>query len=212
MHARKAAQNHIHEHGGGSYSDRKRQALFDALNALPCPGARAHPPPTKAGGSPPAPSRVPPPPTTTVPHVHEGVLIERYVADLDPVISAVAAPRSRQPELAGAAGLWPIHPERWSISLCWLDTLLSRGQIAHQSPFPGQVKKRLRPRNRTPHQPTRRAPPRLGGGWAFRSSCCSDSHRPSGTTVLPRLTAWPARRCGPTSIILGFIAPSAMPC
>jgi len=133
LHTVKATANHIHEHGGEFVFPVKenRQALFDALNALPWTQVPVACTATDKGHGRittrtiqvlPAPDDLP------FPHVNQVFLIERYVTDLHgQPISAVAAlgVASPEPELANAADLAGYVREQWSIeSLHWLrDTL-----------------------------------------------------------------------------------------
>jgi predicted transposase YbfD/YdcC len=133
LHTVKATANHIHEHGGEFVLPVKenRQALFDALNALPWAQVPVACTATDKGHGRittrtiqvlPAPGDLP------FPHVNQVFLIERYVTDLrGQPISAVAAlgVASPEPELADAADLAGYVREQWSIeSLHWLrDTL-----------------------------------------------------------------------------------------
>jgi predicted transposase YbfD/YdcC len=133
LHTVKATANHIHEHGGEFVFPVKenRQALFDALNALPWAQVPVACTATDKGHGRittrtiqvlPAPDDLP------FPHVNQVFLIERYVTDLHgQPISAVAALgiASPEPELANAADLAGYVREQWSIeSLHWLrDTL-----------------------------------------------------------------------------------------
>ncbi len=133
LHTVKATANHIHEHGGEFVFPVKenRQALFDALNALPWARVPVACTATDKGHGRittrtiqvlPAPDDLP------FPHVSQVFLIERYVTDLHgQPISAVAAlgVASPEPELANAADLAGYVREQWSIeSLHWLrDTL-----------------------------------------------------------------------------------------
>jgi predicted transposase YbfD/YdcC len=133
LHTVKATANHIHEHGGEFVLPVKenRQALFDALNALPWAQVPVACTATGKGHGRittrtiqvlPAPGDLP------FPHVNQVFLIERYVTDLrGQPISAVAAlgVASPEPELADAADLAGYVREQWSIeSLHWLrDTL-----------------------------------------------------------------------------------------
>lgn len=133
LHAVKATAEFIHDAGGEFVLPVKenRQALFDALDALPwarVPIARTA---TDRGHGRittrtiqvlPAPEDLP------FPHVKQVMLIERYVTDLHgSPVSAVAAlgVASPAPERVSAAGLaWHVR-EQWAIeSLHWLrDTL-----------------------------------------------------------------------------------------
>jgi predicted transposase YbfD/YdcC len=133
LHTVKATANHIHEHGGEFVFPVKenRQALFDALNALPWARVPVACTATDKGHGRittrtiqvlPAPDDLP------FPHVNQVFLIERYVTDLHgQLVSAVAAlgVASPEPELANAVDLAGYVREQWSIeSLHWLrDTL-----------------------------------------------------------------------------------------
>ena len=129
LHTVKATANHIHEHAGEFVFPVKenRQALFDALNALPWARVPVACTATDKGHGRittrtiqvlPAPGDLP------FPHVSQVFLIERHVTDLHgQPVSAVAAlgVASPQPELADAAGLAGYVREQWSIeSLHWL--------------------------------------------------------------------------------------------
>jgi predicted transposase YbfD/YdcC len=133
LHTVKATADHIHDHGGEFVFPVKqnRQALFDALDALPWDQAPvAHTATDKGHGRIttrtiqvlPAPGDLP------FPHVSQVFLIERYVTSLHgQPISAVAAlgVASLKPEQAGPADLARYVREQWSIeSLHWIrDTL-----------------------------------------------------------------------------------------
>jgi predicted transposase YbfD/YdcC len=133
LHTVKATADHIHQRGGHFVLPVKenRQALFDALDALPCNDAPiAHRAVDKGHGR--ITTRtihvLPAPPNLPFPHVNQVFLIERYVHDRHGrPLCAVAAfgvasptPDQANPEdLAGYVG------EQWSIeSLRWIrDTL-----------------------------------------------------------------------------------------
>jgi predicted transposase YbfD/YdcC len=133
LHTVKATANYIHDHGGEFVFPVKenRQALFDALDALPWGQVPIAATATDKGHGRittrtiqvlPAPEDLP------FPHVSQVFLIERYVTDLHgQPVSAVAAlgVASPEPGQANAAGLAGYVREQWSIeSLHWLrDTL-----------------------------------------------------------------------------------------
>jgi predicted transposase YbfD/YdcC len=133
LHPVKATANHIHEHGGEFVLPVKenRQALFDALDALPWGQVPiAHTATDKGHGRIttrtiqvlPAPDNLP------FPHVSQVFLIERHVTDLaGKPVSAVAAlgVASPEPGRADPAALAGYVREQWSIeSLHWIrDTL-----------------------------------------------------------------------------------------
>jgi predicted transposase YbfD/YdcC len=140
LHTVKATANHIHEHGGEFVFPVKenRQALFDALNALPWAQVPVACTATGKGHGRittrtiqvlPAPDDLP------FPHVNQVFLIERYVTDLHgQPISAVAAlgVASPEPELANAADLAGYVREQWSIeSLHWLRDTLYQEDKSH---------------------------------------------------------------------------------
>ncbi|MGH4026029.1 MAG: ISAs1 family transposase, partial [Pseudonocardiaceae bacterium] len=148
LHTVKATANHIHEHGGQFVLPVKenRQALFDALDALPWTDVPiAHRSIDKGHGRIttrtiqvlPAPENLP------FPHVNQVFLIERYVSDSDgQPISAVAAlgVASPQPDQTNPATLASYVREQWSIeSLHWIrDTLYQEDK--------SQIKTRSGPR------------------------------------------------------------------
>ena len=133
LHTVKATADHIHEHGGEFVFPVKgnRQALFDALDALPWGQVPVACTATDKGHGRittrtiqvlPAPADLP------FPHVSQVFLIERYVTDLHGrPVSAVAAlgVASLEPGLASPADLARYVREQWSIeSLHWIrDTL-----------------------------------------------------------------------------------------
>jgi predicted transposase YbfD/YdcC len=133
LHTVKATANHIHEHGGEFVLPVKenRQALFDALDALPWGQVPiAHTATDKGHGRIttrtiqvlPAPDNLP------FPHVSQVFLIERHVTDLaGKPVSAVAAlgVASPEPGQADPVALACYVREQWSIeSLHWIrDTL-----------------------------------------------------------------------------------------
>ena len=140
LHTVKATANHIHDHGGEFVFPVKenRQALFDALDALPWGQVPvAHTATDKGHGRIttrtiqvlPAPDGLP------FPHVSQVFLIERYVTDLHgQPVSAVAAlgVASPEPELANAADLAGYVREQWSIeSLHWLRDSLYQEDKSH---------------------------------------------------------------------------------
>jgi predicted transposase YbfD/YdcC len=133
LHTVKATANHIHEHGGEFVLPVKenRQALFDALDALPWGQVPiAHTAADKGHGRIttrtiqvlPAPDNLP------FPHVSQVFLIERHVTDLagkpvsDVAARGVASPEPGQADPVALAGY---VREQWSIeSLHWIrDTL-----------------------------------------------------------------------------------------
>ena len=133
LHTVKATANHIHEHGGEFVLPVKenRQALFDALDALPWGQVPIACTATDKGHGRittrtiqvlPAPDNLP------FPHVSQVFLIERHVTDLaGKPVSAVAAlgVASPEPGQADPAALAGYVREQWSIeSLHWIrDTL-----------------------------------------------------------------------------------------
>ena len=142
-----------------------RQALFDALNALPWAQVPVACTATDKGHGRittrtiqvlPAPDDLP------FPHVNQVFLIERYVTDLHgQPVSAVAAlgVASPESELANAADLARYVREQWSIeSLHWLrDTLYQEDKSRVRTRSGPRVMAALRIRNRgTPHGRTRR--------------------------------------------------------
>jgi predicted transposase YbfD/YdcC len=133
LHTVKATADHIHQHGGHFVLPVKenRQALFDALNALPWEQTPiAHRSVDTGHGR--ITTRtiqtLPAPPDLPFPYVNQVFLIERYVNDRhgNPV-SAVAAlgVASPEPDQANPAALAGYVREQWSIeSLHWIrDTL-----------------------------------------------------------------------------------------
>ena len=168
LHTVKATANHIHDHGGEFVLPVKenRQALFDALDALPWGQVPVASTATDKGHGRittrtiqvlPAPDDLP------FPHVSQVFLIERYVTDLHgQPISAVAAlgVASPEPEQADAADLAGYVREQWSIeSLHWLrDTLYQEDKSTRQNPIRAQSHGcSPQPRNRgTPHGRTHR--------------------------------------------------------
>ena len=133
LHTVKATANHIHEHGGEFVLPVKenRQALFDALDALPWRQVPiAHTATDKGHGR--ITTRtiqvLPVPDDLPFPHVSQVFLIERHVTDLaGKPVSAVAAlgVASPEPSRADPAALAGYVREQWSIeSLHWIrDTL-----------------------------------------------------------------------------------------
>jgi predicted transposase YbfD/YdcC len=129
LHTVKATANHIHEHGGEFVLPVKenRQALFDALDALPWGQVPvAHTATDKGHGR--ITTRtiqvLPAPEDLPFPHVSQVFLIERHVTDLaGKPVSAVAAlgVASPEPGLADPVALAGYVREQWSIeSLHWL--------------------------------------------------------------------------------------------
>ena len=129
LHTVKATANYIHDHGGEFVFPVKenRQALFDALGALPRGQVPIAATATGKGHGRittrtiqvlPAPEDLP------FPHVSQVFLIERYVTDLHgQPVSAVAAlgVASPEPGQADAAGLAGYVREQWPVeSLHWL--------------------------------------------------------------------------------------------
>jgi predicted transposase YbfD/YdcC len=133
LHTVKATANHIHEHGGEFVLPVKenRQALFDALDALPWRQVPiAHTATDKGHGR--ITTRtiqvLPAPEDLPFPHVSQVFLIERHVTDLTgKPVSSVAAlgVASPEPGRADPAALAGYVREQWSIeSLHWIrDTL-----------------------------------------------------------------------------------------
>ena len=129
LHTVKATAEFIHDAGGEFILPVKenRQALFDALDALPWHQVPvAHTATDRGHGR--ITTRtiqvLPAPEDLPFPHVKQVLLIERYVTDLHgSPVSAVAAPgvASPAPEQVSAAGLaWHVR-EQWAIeSLHWL--------------------------------------------------------------------------------------------
>ncbi len=133
LHTVKATANHIHDHGGEFVLPVKenRQALFDALDALPWGQVPvAHTATDKGHGR--ITTRtiqvLPAPDDLPFPHVSQVFLIERHVTDLaGKPVSSVAAlgVASPEPGRADPAALAGYVREQWSIeSLHWIrDTL-----------------------------------------------------------------------------------------
>jgi len=148
LHTVKATATHICERGGQFVLPVKenRQALFDALNALPWTDVPvAHRSIDKGHGR--ITTRtiqvLPAPPDLPFPHVNQVFLLERYVRDLrGQSISAVAAlgVASPEPDQTDPATLAGYVREQWSIeSLHWIrDTLYQEDK--------SQVKTRSGPR------------------------------------------------------------------
>jgi predicted transposase YbfD/YdcC len=140
LHTVKATADHIHQHGGHFVLPVKenRQALFDALDALPWNDVPiSHRSVDRGHGR--ITTRtiqvLPAPPKLPFPHVNQVFLIERYVHDHHGrPISAVAAlgVASPKPDQADPAALAGYVREQWSIeSLHWIRDTLYQEDTSH---------------------------------------------------------------------------------
>jgi predicted transposase YbfD/YdcC len=189
LHTVKATADHIHQRGGHFVLPVKenRQALFDALDALPWNDVPVAHRDTDTGHG-----RVttrtiqvlPAPPDLPFPHVNQVFLIERYVNDRHgQPISAVAALGVASPTLdqANPADLAGYVREQWSIeSLHWIrDTLYQEDKS----------------------QTRTRSGPRI---MATLRNLAISALRLAGRTDITEATRWATRRMDRPFTILGL--------